>query len=587
MERKMKLNNLVLIACIVAFMFVGGAASATVCDTTDDNNTEGTATPIGFTQTVAGTVCPDDPFDFYVIQIPDGSTLSGQMTFSSPQESTVIRIYHSVSGARIVDDVFTNDVTKQYVFTVNPGDIPSGTYYMRLFFWSNAAYDHDYTVEMNLEDGSSLNLIEIDPDIAKKLLSKCPWPNPSGTARKANRSSFQGPFGLIKRAHSVKMGTLYTNFTEPAKYEGLVVGPESEIIFMNNSTNDLHRYKFTGSRQMPDFSSASSRPPCFDNMGRLCVIEWGQYLGAVLVYYKKFKNDELWRAGLPMGSDYAVVAAGQQIYTKVGGTAHSLQVWNKDGDKICDLPFDSPIGGVAEDLGHKKFFVQTRKALHKFDFNGNQEWAYEDLALTLSDSPEAWEASGPIVDYAGNVWATGSYTGPWAVLKPDGTVYKSGGNDPFLSPIPVESSITRVAFSSDGRFFELASGGFMDTVTCYEDWDQKVWSATIYGAKVYDMILDSQNRIYICFLDYGSSDTAKYGWKCLDPVNGNVILSVMDIAEPAELLESKHGAELAIGSDRQLVMLMGGGYLTVFETDTLKAEYIKMSSDKTMELEEL
>ena len=88
----------------------------------------------------------DDPFDFYVMEVPDGTALSGEVTFSSPQESTVIRIYNSETGDRIVNDVFTNETTKEFVFAINPGSLPSGTYYIRLFFWSVAAYDHEYTL---------------------------------------------------------------------------------------------------------------------------------------------------------------------------------------------------------------------------------------------------------------------------------------------------------------------------------------------------------------------------------------------------------------------------------------------------------
>ena len=125
----------------------------------------------------------------------------------------------------------------------------------------------------------------------------------------------------------------------------------------------------------------------------------------------------------------------------------------------------------------------------------------------------------------------------------------------------------------------------MDTVTCYEDWDQQIWVAQVEGGKIHDMILDSMNRIYICFSDWFSTGAHGYGWKCLDPANGNVLLAYMDIGEPVELEESRIGAELAIGSDRQLVMLLKAGYIAVFEIEKLKLEHIEV--DDVIKLEEL
>ena len=66
---------------------------------------------------------------------------------------------------------------------------------------------------------------------------------------------------------------------------------------------------------------------------------------------------------------------------------------------------------------------------------------------------------------------------------------------------------------------------------------------------------------------------------------GNVLLAYMDIGEPVELEESRIGAELAIGSDRQLVMLLKAGYIAVFEIEKLKLEHIEV--DDVIKLEEL
>jgi hypothetical protein len=583
----MKFNSLVLIACITALMAIGGTASA-VCDDTDNNNTEATAVPVwSYNTMVSGVVCPDDPYDYYVMEVPSTLFFSGDIIFSSSQVGTVIRMYKGDTGERIIDDVFTNEATKQFNLHIFLTDEPWGIYYVRIFHWSNADYDHDYSLVFNLAGLVSPEANEPAPGLTKTFLNPCPWPNPSGTSRNANFSSFQGPSGPISRTNSVEMSKLYTDFTKPMKYEGLVVGPGSEIFFVDNNTNGFYRYKFPQRSYDPKIPGASSRPPCFDNRGKLCVIEWSQFGTVNLVCYNKFGGDKAWSAGLPTGSHYAVAAAGEQIYTKVDGPQHSLQVWDKDGNKICDLPFDSAVGGVAEDLRYKKFFVQTRKALYKFDFNGTEEWVYEGLPVRVPDTPDPWETVGPIAEYYGRVFAAPALGDPWAVFNPWGSVYKSGDGDFFLNPMSGGDSLTAVAHGSDGRFYIVTSGELFDTIRCYKYWRSHCWTVTVPHQKVYDIILDNQNRVYICFSNSSPGETPGYGWKCLDPVDGHAIVSVMDIGEPEELAESKLGAELAIGSDGQLIMLMNGGYLAVFETPTMQKGYIEMGEDKKEKFESL
>lgn len=130
-------------------MLTGGTASGQ-CISGDGNDTEADATPMGYHQSVTGWVCPDDPFDYYVLEIPEGAEVSGKISFSSPQASTVLRIEHADTGARLINDAFTTDNKHDFEVAVAKGKLAAGTYYARIFFWSSSAYEHEYTFTLNL-----------------------------------------------------------------------------------------------------------------------------------------------------------------------------------------------------------------------------------------------------------------------------------------------------------------------------------------------------------------------------------------------------------------------------------------------------
>ncbi len=147
------LKTIFLIGCIVVVAVMGGAASGQCVP--DGNNDEAAATTIGYQEVVTDWVCPDDPFDYYVIEIYDGANVSGKITFSSPHASTVIRVYHKDTGTRILDDLSTTADKKTVSLDIKPGMLKDGTYYARVFFWSSSAFDHKYTLSMNLTGASN------------------------------------------------------------------------------------------------------------------------------------------------------------------------------------------------------------------------------------------------------------------------------------------------------------------------------------------------------------------------------------------------------------------------------------------------
>jgi len=147
----MKRKGLFITIILMMLMGIGGNAWG-LC-VADSDNDEASATALGFTDSRSGWVCPDsDVFDFYKLEIPEGADVSGTISFHSPQESTVLRVYYYAgeTQVRILDDAFTHEDYYEFTVHIPAGSIPATTYYARVFFWSAAAYDHEYTFSTDL-----------------------------------------------------------------------------------------------------------------------------------------------------------------------------------------------------------------------------------------------------------------------------------------------------------------------------------------------------------------------------------------------------------------------------------------------------
>lgn len=150
----------VFLFTLIFILSIGSFASGQCIS--DGNDTEADATPIGYIETVSDWVCTTDVFDYYTLDIPQGASVSGDITFSSPQRSTVLRVWHADSGTRIVNDIFTNDTTHDFTVPISLNNAPGGTYYARVFYWSEAAFDHEYTLTLNLTIGG---VSQCEPDV--------------------------------------------------------------------------------------------------------------------------------------------------------------------------------------------------------------------------------------------------------------------------------------------------------------------------------------------------------------------------------------------------------------------------------------
>ena len=202
----MKLKVLPFLLCLTLLLVAGGTALGQ-CDPDDGNNNRKNATPLGYTARVSGVVCPDDPFDFYVLRIAEGDSVSGSISFSSYQASTVLNIGRAESGKMFVEGKATTEDNLQFTIDVPQGKLPPGTYYARVSFESGADYDHEYTLSIGLTnitrvqpDGKFMvdKSPEFKPGQMSALLRGQPWPMYRGDARRTGRSNFQGPMALSK-----------------------------------------------------------------------------------------------------------------------------------------------------------------------------------------------------------------------------------------------------------------------------------------------------------------------------------------------------------------------------------------------------
>ena len=129
-------------------MVVFGGMASGQCEY-DTSNNEATAILLCFNDSISDYVCPDDLWDFYAFDVVDGSHISGMITFATEQSGTTIRIMDP-NGELLVPRMGTSDGQRTLWIPIDEGALIEGTYYIRVGFWSAAAYDHQYTLSMDL-----------------------------------------------------------------------------------------------------------------------------------------------------------------------------------------------------------------------------------------------------------------------------------------------------------------------------------------------------------------------------------------------------------------------------------------------------
>ncbi len=556
----MKLHALKLTTALLILFILGSYASGQCVS--DGNNSAIDADPIGFTDTVSDYVCPADTIDYYYFEVTSGQDVTGTISFTSPQVGTVFKVT-ATSGTLFEDDTTNSLNTLQASFS--QGELTADTYYVRVSFWSNYSYDHQYTITMALTDGTNLILTPLPMSI--KLGS--PWPSPRGSMRNTGRTNHDGPGEDAFLVDSVMLNPMASASDESWRYHGLVIGKGNEAHYVDTATGEIKTYVPGNMRRLQSVNMIGGGPPRFDFSGSFFTIEPGKESVPIarLVCYEKFSGTETWRKSFPIAGPATLLAVGNLIYTKMTVIGGKVFVWDKSGDQVCELSLDSYVTGVVEDPGQNCCYIQTLEYLYKYDSTGNKIWEVKTGLSKPIGSSSKPKYLPPIVGYDSRVFIAGASKTQWIVYNPDGSIYKESP-EPLLNPILGQDSvIVRAAAGSNGRFYVIVNSAMALTgLYCMEDWDQKVWSfeQPQYFVLWHDLILDANNRIYACFLAEDAEHNKTYQWVCLDPEDGSLIHRQEDAGIPEVLKNYDLKAELAIGEDNKLFLLHEGGFLGIY-----------------------
>jgi hypothetical protein len=534
------------ILSLTALLVLGGMASGQCVD--DGNNDSTNADPISFVDSETDWVCAADPFDYYVLEIPNGTDVEGEITFSSPQEATCLRI-ESSDGLTLVNDIYTTSEIDEYTIEVPSGYVPAGTYYARVFYWSYADYDHEYTFTTDIQTTGN-NPIQIKPNMM--FQTQVPWPMQSGNAMHRSSSTFAGPTDDGYLILSQNLDVVPHNAYVPGdkKYIGLVAGNDDWVYFLDAKTMNLVTYNIIEGFHMTEYIQlGSTKPICLDKQGTMYYVRQDN-----LVSLDDPTVRTNWGEALPNGVSKNVMCAGSRIYTSVEGYQDSVQVWLASGVQSYSVNVDATVLGVAEGGMGAYFYVQTEESLYRFNKQGEELWCV-DLPEPGWFLAENMETFGPIIGADSRVWVNDDTKPYWWVFNADGTEYKSGYWWDGLLP-------TAAAINADGK---LVLGFNNREVVVYDDWDDRRIIHQLPGNPV-DVIIDGDGTTYMCYFNENESE---YLFKLVkdDPY----LTTVSDIRTgiPSDLVDEDYDVEMAIVGEGRIGFLHETGYLTVIQSSPL------------------
>ncbi len=601
-----RLKDLRFILIPIFILILGGMASGD-CEPNDGNDPAVNAVTIGPTETVTGAVCPDDLFDFYTITIPDGSDVSGTVTFSSPQESTVLRVIRESTLENVIDDISTNDTTNSYDIPISKGTITPGKYYFRISFWSSAAYDHDYTLILNLSittpPAPGIGYFT-GPGLKPQAQPAFPpWPSENGQADGARRAKVNGPGGKMKEIYAIDLcddqlyysiclgGVYYNQYLEgklqvderEERFSNLLAGFGNRIYIDAVVPKDVvYTYAFDiGVGEQ--WGDSESGPAVLGKMGRVYRYTYGQVRGLMAT---EADGSSAWISEVPeAGFHLGVGPIGRNIIYNSGyddmvyrDNVHICS-FSTDGSLLWTVgPMDKEVRGIAEDASGNVYFRNIDQVLYKVEPDGSIEWQITMPNGANSTSDRRFML-GPIVGSDGRIWlhtkiekpsspapSTSGYTlgpsikpavqivGPmFYVVNGDGTIYKNGIIGSSANPPEYACS------GSNGYFCVSYTDG---SVRGFTDWDQSAWTWQGNAQTILDMIMDNDNRLYVLYTAFG-----------IETVGGGCYISVLDssaggqlgftkVDVPFEWMDSP--SELAIGENETLIYLNAAGYLKVY-----------------------
>ena len=152
---------------VLSILLVPGSIAYGQCDSSDGNNDQAHAQPIGYQETVDGVVCPDDPFDFYTFEVAEGETVDGTIVLNADREGATLRIEGEVSGQ--IFDGSAGSFPYDIEAVLTSDDLAPDTYYVRVYHWQVFAHDHEYTLRMNLASTECIPDGNEEPETAEDI----------------------------------------------------------------------------------------------------------------------------------------------------------------------------------------------------------------------------------------------------------------------------------------------------------------------------------------------------------------------------------------------------------------------------------
>ncbi len=581
----------VLIVAIFLLPVMGSASPGQCVD--DGNNDASTAQAIGFNETVSEVVCPAmDIFDYYKFDVAPGADVSGTVSFDTDQTGTTVRV--SGPGGMLVDWGST-DTNLSGVYTIPATGLTDGTYYIRVGFYSNYTYDHDYTLTMNITvdvppGGGNEPFVPLKELLVGDLkaeyfpLKFAPWPclaaNPGNTNKSMNAGPSKG--ASLLREFNIREDVNADADGQFHSYKGLLIGPDDRAYFSDPGSDTLYAYSLqTGYLWDFPVRYAFDQPTySLDKFGNVYAI----HMDGVRLYKFDPDGNELWSRRIKGADGYstALWPVGERVYVSdydppgqwdFGEHACFIHAWTLGGDTVLsefeieDVLFD--FCGIAQDKGGTAY-IHTSDYLYKYDPYGDEVWD-----RYFSYGSEHPSHLSPVITSTSKIFVDLKSRKKYIVFSSEGIYLKQWERDSNAS------GKRDICLGENGRLYACEQ---TSDIVCYDNWSEEAWRThSPSGEIISEIILDKDEYLYAVYYKVGVGFNRTYHWMALDPQDGRILVDIaMNVPQPGNMVDP--WGHLAIGDDGTLVYLNEIGYLAVYEP-ALTAIAPEIKIDRRMILE--
>jgi len=620
--------------CLVLLISTAGAASGGAAP--EGNETANTATQVGYTDAISNVVGPNDQFDYYVFSVPNGNELGGTIRLNSPEYGTVVRL----SGPD--GNIFTGNTTDNslpVVFNIPKGPVPNGSYYVRVTFWSSGQYDHHYKLTFGI-----VNYSEVKKNWA-------PWPLDRGSVTNSGRALFEGPKTHLTKTRTIDLTTLDQKFQEflaelkGDEFASLRVGPEGWIYFTFLFKKLPHYISLVGYNLN---TGIEWREPSFDRGICLQRVQWTSPYDfrwyvcnctSNLGIGRMNLDDTLYPGGCPLqgdnytlNSDPRLLMAGMTICATADVEFEGMDDYHVfsmfkgiSGDQIKGPRLSRHgVFYVCENNQGDVFARLDNEHVNKYNADSSEAGDEPETSSQLKElSIRPKYFMQPILGSDGCIWVSSIYTAQPEKDPPDcyggryTVIYDAGQAEAILKSGDYGPGkiVRKASYGSNSRLYIATND---DVITCYENWNQKLWETQL-GEKpkavvpktkgmakmkavegsdeessggeinkmelkpsayqmekavvdkddgyISEMIMDKDDKIYILRTNWRDTEDDKWcKLYILDPSTGEV-LTEKELTPGGNL--GPHNW-IAIGPDKKLLWMNSAGWLKVYRENSIQ-----------------